>query len=280
MRKLTLLYVTATVALAAALAAAPNVLADTGDSSNWAGYSVHRPGLSFSSVSASWIEPGARCHKRRRRYSAVWVGLGGFASTSQALEQVGTEIDCTRGGRVATSAWYELVPQASRSVHLQVHPGDQMAAAVSVAGHQVSLTLSNLTTHAVFQRTVTAPLVDVGSADWIVEAPSECVSSNSCQTLPLANFGSATFSSAQAQTTTGHLGPISDPAWSNTKIRLRPGGRRFVIYHGSGAAAGAAIPSPLGANGSSFSVKFALVRVYGKLLPAGDGRRRASYLVH
>lgn len=268
----------ATSALIALAGAAP-ASADTVNSSNWAGYAVHRSGVSFTKVVGAWRAPRAKCTAGHRTYSAVWIGLGGYSVTSTSLEQIGTEEDCNASGRAVSSAWYELVPAASRAIHLRVRPGDAMSASVTVTGNQVRLALSDATRHKSFRRTLSASAIDVSSAEWIVEAPSDCVSATVCQTLPLADFGSTTFTLASAQAATGHIGSIADPDWGATKIRLTPRGRRFVTYNGSGAAAGAASPSTLSAGGSSFKVKYASVQ--GS--PSFSQRRaavRAGQLVH
>jgi Peptidase A4 family len=263
------------VAFALPLLAVPLAHADSGASSNWAGYAVHRPGVKFNHVIGEWTQPRVQCRRNHPTYSAVWVGLGGFSQSSQALEQIGTEVDCTGSGRVVSSAWYELVPAASRSIQMRVNPGDQLAASVAVNGHQVVVALVNLTTHASFSKTLEAPLVDITSADWIVEAPSECFSASSCATLPLANFGAATFSNARAESVDGHVGTISDPAWGYTEIRLRPQGRRFVSRHGPTTVAGGANPSTLSTDGSSFTVTFLHVSVRGRYALS-----RRAYLEH
>ena len=99
----------AALALAAAAGARASTWATT--SSNWAGYATSRPGLGFRRASGTWVAPAAHCGSGGRRYSAVWLGLGGLHTTSKALEQVGTEADCA-GGKGYYSAWYELVPAA------------------------------------------------------------------------------------------------------------------------------------------------------------------------
>ena len=266
-------------ALGVALAGAAPAAADTTVSSNWAGYAVHRNGVTFSRVSAAWREPSARCTGSSPTYSAVWVGLGGYSVTSRALEQIGTELDCTAGGAVRSSAWYELVPKPSRPIYLHVRPGDSITASVVVVGHRATLKLTDRTTHRTFQKTVHPPVVDVSSAEWIVEAPSDCVSATECQTLPLANFGSARFSLARTETTTGHVGTIADPNWNTTKIRLRPGGHEFINYR-PGDRAGAAAPSPLTAGGSAFSVTYSTVRITNPFESARSASVRAGYLVH
>ena len=133
------LWITATLLVAAALASAPAALAKTTKSSNWAGYAVHRPGVSFQQVSGTWTQPNVACVSGQPTYSAVWVGLGGYKPTSSALEQIGTEVDCSAGGNVVSSAWYELVPAPSKAISLVVQPGDVMHATVTVIGHQVTV---------------------------------------------------------------------------------------------------------------------------------------------
>lgn len=238
-----------------ALAAAPSALAVTTDSTNWAGYAIQRPGVSFRTVRAQWTQPRASCRPQTATYSSYWVGLGGFSSNSPALEQIGTELDCSHSGRSSSTAWYETVPGPAYAIFKTVRPGDTMSASVTVRGGVVTLVLRNLTRGWTFDRSLRTAPIDVSSAEWIVEAPSEC-EGNWCQTLPLADFGSATFRSASATTVLGHTGTPSDPRWQLTKIRLRPAGRQFAV---AGTLAAGATPSPLSANGSSFDISYSLV---------------------
>jgi len=264
-----------------AFVCAPAALADTSQSSNWAGYAIHRSGVSFSKVIGTWRQPDATCTAGDPSYSAVWVGIGGYSITSDALEQIGTEVDCTAAGKVASSAWYEMVPAASQTITFVVRPGDELRASARVLGHTVQLTLDDLTRHRTFTKTLHASVVDVSSAEWIVEAPSNCLSNNSCQTLPLANFGSTTFDRARAESTRGHTGSIADHAWHSTEISLAPEGRHFVIYRGPNATPGSATPSALGPNGSSFKVTYHEAPI--PVTPTFSQRRapaRAAQLVH
>src|SRR5665213_168941 len=105
-------------ALVLVLLVAPAALADTTRSSNWAGYAVHGSHTSFRRVFGAWRQPAATCTAGTPTYSSVWVGLGGYSTTSQALEQIGSEVDCSASGRVVSSAWYELVPAASRNIRM------------------------------------------------------------------------------------------------------------------------------------------------------------------
>jgi Peptidase A4 family len=253
------------LATGAALAAAGSAQASTGvgapvlrhdviasTSSNWAGYAVS--GTSFTDVSGSWVQPAVTCTRGAASYSAFWVGLGGFADGSQALEQVGTEADCSASGTAGYTAWYELVPSPSVEVSLTVNAGDQLSGAVHVDGTSVTLTLTNVTTGQTFTQTTTVAKPDVSSAEWIAEAPAACGVGNNCRPLPLANFGTVTFASASAAAA-GHTGTVSDGAWSATAVTLR--GSSSVRFAGRFAAAQptvTAVPNALSADGSSFGV--------------------------
>lgn len=235
---------------------AGSALADTASSTNWSGYAAHRPGVNFRRVSGSWTEPTASCTSGRNGYSSFWVGLGGFAGTSNGLEQIGTELDCDVFGRQHSSAWYELVPAPSRHISLSVKPGDRIRASVTVVGGRVTFRLSDATRGESFFRQLTTQSIDVTAADWIAEAPSTCDGSGFCQTLPLADFGSAHFTGASAQTTSRHQGAISDQAWNRTRLllsqspsastgldaqrtstpsTLQGGGSAFVVHYGQSA---------------------------------------------
>jgi Peptidase A4 family len=275
-RRLRLHIAWGTLALAAF--AAPSALADSVSSSNWAGYAVHRGGVRFSKVLGTWTQPTVNCRAGSQSYSALWVGLGGYNETSNALEQIGSEVDCKASGRVSSSAWYELVPAPSQPIRMSVRPGDVLVASVRIAGHTVWMSLKDVTSHRSFSKKLHTTDIDVSSAEWIVEAPSECVDANTCQTLPLANFGSATFTLARAQSVGGHTGAISDSSWDTTKIKLTPGGRRFVS--GGTDAAGAATPSSLTARGSSFKVTFSTVSVTNPFFRARTTSVRDGYIVH
>jgi hypothetical protein len=220
-------------AVLAALAALPAATASAGTttSANWAGYAVHRAGVRFRSVTAAWTVPAVTCDSGRA-YSAAWVGLGGYHTNAAALEQAGTESDCSAAGRARYSAWYELVPDTSRTIDLAVHAGDRVAVRVGVSASRVTIRLRNLTRGTVFSRTLTAAAVDTTSAEWIVEAPSECFSRR-CRVLPLATFADTTFSSARAVSATGHAGTISDPLWASTAIDLSPAATGALSAAGS-----------------------------------------------
>ena len=106
-------------------------------------------------MTGSWTQPTASCSASAgQTYSAFWVGLGG-SDGNDALEQDGTEANCTASGQARYYAWYELVPSAPVRVDLAVRPGDQMTATTSVIGDQVTVSIVNHTSGGSFTRTLT-----------------------------------------------------------------------------------------------------------------------------
>ncbi len=244
--------------LCASTAAAATV-EPTASSANWAGYVAESDASSgsdeqFSKVSASWVQPTANCSSGQGS-SAFWVGLGGADGGSNALEQAGTEADCSSSGSPSYFAWYELLPAAPVRLGVAVQPGDHISTAVSVNASAVTITLTDNTTGSSATKNLQMDNPDVSSAEWIAEAPSDCDGSGDCQPLSLADFGSVAFTNASA-TANGHTGTISDPAWSAEATLLNGGGISAAGFGGFGggqSTAGAA-PSSLSSDGSSFSV--------------------------
>src|ERR1700742_621952 len=223
----------------AMLLVASPALADTASdaqtSANWAGYAA--TGAQFSKVSGSWVQPQASCDSSGGD-AVFWVGIGGATSESSALEQTGTEVDCS-GGSPEYSAWYELVPAAPVKVDLDVSPGDHMSASVGVNGDQVAIALTAQTTGKSFNKTLQMDSPDTSSAEWIAEAPSVCqggAAAGNCQPVSLADFGTASFTGSTA-TGNGQTGTAEQ--WGAQAMQL------------SGDAASAA-PSTL--SGGTFSV--------------------------
>ena len=234
---------------------------DSQVSSNWAGYAVAGADpadgspVAYTDVTGSWIQPKVTCTPGTESYSAFWIGLGGFSDASQALEQIGTESDCTAGGKAVYAAWYEIIPAPSIPLRIVVRAGDRMTAAVLVQGTQLILQLTNETRHVRVTRRVTMAEPDTSSAEWIAEAPSTCSSSGRCSTLPLANFRSVVFSRSAA-TGSEHAGTINDSAWNASSIELSegPSGPLDALTGRSSAGSGGATPSALSADGRAFSV--------------------------
>jgi Peptidase A4 family len=222
--------------------------AGTETSTNWAGYAVtHRK--PFASATGRWIQPAATCADLSATYSAFWVGLGGFANNSFAVEQTGTLANCS-GGSPYYTAWYELYPKPPVMLRISVRPGNTFSATVSVSKKTVLIRLKNVTTGKLFTKRFHMARPDLGSAEWVTEAPSGCDYAGNCSTLPLTNFGTVAFSHATA-TVKGHKGRISDPVWSATTIELH--GDLNDPNRPSLAGANA-IPGAIGGDGGSFAV--------------------------
>lgn len=254
-------------ASAASIRAAQVTPTQSNVSSNWAGYvatgtdpTTGGP-TTFSSVTGTWVQPKADCSSTAAdgaTSSAFWVGLGGDANQSNALEQTGTEADCTQSG-VSYFAWYELVPAGSVKVRMAVSAGDKISASVGVVGSRVTIHLQNLTRGTSFTKTLPMAAPDTTSAEWIAEAPSVCGNSGyGCSQQTLTNFGTVSFTDASAESGS-HTGSISDSAWSETPVVLESGAGGFRGFGGFGQFSSErtvfeALPSTLTAGGSAFTV--------------------------
>jgi len=284
---LTLAATTACALGAVSTASAASADVQQASSGNWSGYvaggSSDSSGTHFKSVTGSWVAPTANCTNAAgsgATYSAFWVGLGGAGQT-QALEQAGTETNCSASGQASYYAWYELVPAAPVRLSLAVNAGDHVSTRVTVEGTTVDVSVSNESTGQSFSKQLTMSNPDVSSAEWIAEAPSSCDSSlGNCTPLPLTNFGTVDFTSSSATTSDGQTGSISDPNRSAAAVSLTPGagGSGYEgVDLGSGQSSGSASPSSLSSDGSSFSVAYSASSRYRDSLSrrASSTRRRS-----
>jgi hypothetical protein len=243
-----------------AMALPASALGAAAVSSNWAGY-VARPatGKRLRSVSGTWVEPAVSCKAGQASYAAVWIGLGGYNQNASGLEQIGTDSDCTRTGRAVYSSWVELLPAAPTGLGVKVRPGDRITAAVTVIGRHATLGIRDLSTGERAARTVRPKSVDVSSAEWIVEAPSDCLAGGSCRTLPLADFGSVAFTNAEANLGTAPS-TIAGGPWATTSLQLQGTNALIAESSSEGPAAGTALvlatPSRTARADGSFTVAY------------------------
>ena len=235
-------------------------------SSNWSGYVAAGPGstattaspaMTYTDVTGQWVEPTAACVPGSPSSVAIWVGLGGYSESSSDLEQAGTSADCGPNGSPSYYAWYELVPANSVTVKaLQIFPGDVISSAVVIDGTSVVVQVTDRTRKTRFTRHLTMSSPDQTSAEWIVEAPTQCNGGTSCRQLALTNFGSIAFGHTYA-IGNGISGTISSPGWIATALQLVPAGSRyFGSVNGTDQATGGpgAGTSPLAAAGKGFTV--------------------------
>lgn len=237
-------------------------------SSNWAGYAANaldvNTTIAFRSAAGTWKQPRVRCTvDDAGAASSVWVGLGGYGTGSEGLEQIGTVADCSRLGKPVYYAWYELLPSTTVKLKLTIRPGDTITASVRLNRNETTarLSLTNRTRGTGFSKTLPLEVADSGSAEWIVEAPALC-NRFSCHPSALANFGSVSITKI-ALSGNGHVGTLTDSAWVPVRIRLSPDigeggffpGGPYPEQGSAGSTAGA-VPTVLSADGRSFSVRW------------------------
>jgi hypothetical protein len=171
----------------------------------------------YTQVSSSWTVPSVSC--AGTAYSSFWVGLDG--DTSGTVEQTGTDSDCS-GSTPQYYAWYEMYPKFPVNFSNPVQAGDKMSASVTTNGSGTfTLTISDTTRG--WTNTTNARLkrASLASAEVIAEAPS-----SSGGVLPLANFGTVSFSGATANgalltSSTPGIDPIT--MQSGSTVKAQPG---------------------------------------------------------
>jgi hypothetical protein len=170
-------------------------------STNWSGYAVHSG--TYTSVSASWVEPTGHCPSSGSQYSSFWIGLDGYSSRS--VEQTGSEVDC-HSGTPKYYAWYEMYPKGSVNLHDPVKPGDQFTGSVTYDGSgKFTLKLTDTTQGWTATENKTLTTAKRSSAEVIIEAPC-CTATGGI--LPLADFGTINLSSSQVDgSSIGSLNP-------------------------------------------------------------------------
>ncbi len=201
-----------------------------GTSSNWSGYAAR--GGSFTSVSGTWIIPEIALDAPFGA-DAAWVGIGGLRTRD--LIQAGTQQFVTGSGSVTYQAWIEKLPAASHPVPLTVLPGHTVSVSIDFQGEdQWLITLTNQTTGQSLLRSEQYTSSH-SSAEWIQEAPF-----SRRRILPLTDFGAIRFSAGSA---------VRD----GTPLTIADLGARAISLIDRNRRA-LAVPSPLGADGASFTV--------------------------
>jgi len=158
-------------------------------SANWAGYVASGTNGAFDQVSATWVVPALTCSSGQTSYSASWVGLDGWNSST--VEQTGTDANC-RNGTPTYDAWYEAFPKLPTVCPFAVAQGDTVTASVTFAGGRFTVSLVDGTSSC--GTTFLLRRAQRSSAEVIVEAPSSNHSFRGI--LPLADFQTASFGGA------------------------------------------------------------------------------------
>lgn len=209
-------------------------------STNWSGYGVETnlsapQSDAVTDVIGTWTVPAASASTSAKTYSSNWVGIDGYSS--KTVEQIGTESDWSNGSPVYY-AWFEMYPKRGYLLTgFDVSPGDSITAEVKYQGSgKFLLSITNNTTGQSYSTTQKLNNAARSSAEWIVEAPSNG------GVLPLANFGTTSFTSCSA-TINGHTGSIGDTAWQYDALDM-------VTSGGTTKASTSALKS----RGAAFSV--------------------------
>ena len=223
----------------------PTAASDVSTSSNWSGYSA--TGGSFTSVTGTWTVPTVATTTSGA--DATWVGIGGI--TSNDLIQAGTQASVSNG-EVAYDAWIEMLPASSKPVSLSVNPGDSVTVSITQkSALDWTISMKNNTTGGAYNTTVQYRSSN-SSAEWVQEAPSV-----NRGTVPLDDFGTLKFNAASA---------VRDGSTFKLSA-LDPQAITMV----NGARQALAVPSVIGADGSSFSV---MRTQTPSTTSGGTGRRR------
>jgi hypothetical protein len=221
-------------------------------SKNWGGYAITAgatgPSLAFTDVTGQWVQPTAICRAGAPTSIAFLVGLGGFAASSTAEEEVGTDADCGRTGVASYFAWYELVPATAVFLPLAIAPGDVITSSVVVTGSNVLVQVIDRTRGTRSTTRLHAASPDLTSAEWLAEIPNSCDSAGNCQPRQETRFGSIAFTRtfATAATMAGAVagqpfsGTITSANWTPQVIDLEPPGQPTID------------PTALTPNGSGF----------------------------
>src|SRR5688572_3838484 len=201
----------------------------TDTSSNWSGYVAN--GGTYTSVTGTWVVP--QVSATTTGADATWVGIGGVTGTD--LIQAGTQATVTGDGSVTYSAWTEILPDYSRTAPLQVAAGDTVTVTITEQSSGLWLiVMQNNTTSDTYEKTLRYDS-SRSSAEWVQEAPS-----TSRGIVPLSDFGSVRFSDGSA---------VRDGV---TLDLAALGSTPVAMVNRAGQAI--ALPSALGADGSSFVV--------------------------
>jgi hypothetical protein len=197
-------------------------------SPNWSGYVAYSQQfspVSFTQVSAHWIEPTVTCPKKDA-WTLFWVGFDGWPNSDGTVEQGGTSAQCVNG-IPRYSAFFEMWPAESVQTQFAVNPGDHISASVNYTpDHTFVINVTDSDTGKFFNQTTTCALCARASAEWVAESPSHFGTN---RWFPLANYGTMAFTQASAEATTSNYpqqsvtGAISDTQWVSSGIVRKDG---------------------------------------------------------
>jgi hypothetical protein len=177
-------------------------------SNNWAGVVRESPPASatYSADSATFTvpDPTATDNSGDMQAASVWVGIDGDTYTKAILQ---TGIDSyIQNGEKTFDAWYEWYPNSAENFDMDLSAGDVIVAMVNSSSPSKGVAIiENKSSGQSVTKTLSAPSSDATlagqNAEWIVEDFNAGDSQ-----VPFANFGTVTFSGAQAEAGDGDYG--------------------------------------------------------------------------
>ncbi len=163
----------------------------------WSGYVVEGPSPgSISNVTGSWTVPTVNCAKSVNSSVLVWVGIDGWNTQNETVEQIGTRADCSHG--VASYVgWYEFWPRQPNTVtisNITIHPNDLITASVNGSNRSkwFSMKIFDETTKTSSHVRGEYTIAKLVTGEWIVEVPMNG------PRLVMGNFTSFRFKSIYA----------------------------------------------------------------------------------
>ena len=216
---------------------------------NWAGYAASFGTTTFRFVSAQFTAPSLDCTgvtAASGAWSAHWIGLDGFRSTSTTVEQTGLLAGCNGTTPVYAPFW-EMFPNAPGYPSITVNAGDTISMSVyyNRSTRKFTLTFSDTTSGQKFTRTRTCPAGATcrrNSAEAISEAPFDTTTSS---VLPLADFQTASFANVSITNTSGtHRGGLQSSFWNTSQITQAAGNGTNTTITGTAIPEGTVLDSP------------------------------------
>jgi Peptidase A4 family len=224
----------------------PMLRAASSSSLNWAGYFVTGSSGSVTGAQGSFVVPSVSCSKGTS-YVALWAGIDG--ATDSTVEQAGVMAECSHGSAVY-SAWTEFYPAAPTYAAWTPAPGDIVSVTIGCSavtgGASCVAIVADQTSGQSYSGTSTVSGASLANAECIAERPSIGGS-----ITKLANFGTAEF----GQDYTGVAGTCYATIGGTTSAFGGIAGVTSITMvdnHGHALAT----PSPLTADGSSFTVAY------------------------
>ncbi|KAI0325226.1 acid proteinase [Cubamyces sp. BRFM 1775] len=174
-------------------------------SSNWSGAVLVAGSNTYKSVTGTFTvpTPKAPSGSSGTHSASAWVGIDGD-TCGNAILQTGVDFTIS-GGRVSFDAWYEWYPDYAYDFSgFEISAGDSITATVTATSTTSgSATLINHSTgQQVTHSFSRQPALCEENAEWIVEDFEE-----NGGLVPLANWGTVTFTGASAGTSSGSVGP-------------------------------------------------------------------------